>query len=175
MGCPNSTESPFSTKIAVTTPSTGEATWFMSFMTSTIATVSPAETRTPTSTNGGAPGDGARQNNPTEGDSILVPFAGAASPAGGAVGGTVAEEALATGGNGGSPAVTGPASGTPGPSGSTETAKGSVEVIELTKLQQVVARRMSESKATAPHFYLTTEVDMGAAVAARARIKEISA
>jgi pyruvate dehydrogenase E2 component (dihydrolipoamide acetyltransferase) len=59
-------------------------------------------------------------------------------------------------------------------SGSTETAKGSVEVIELTKLQQVVARRMSESKATAPHFYLTTEVDMGAAVAARARIKEIS-
>jgi pyruvate dehydrogenase E2 component (dihydrolipoamide acetyltransferase) len=65
---------------------------------------------------------------------------------------------------------------TPAPvaSGSTETAKGSVEVIELTKLQQVVARRMSESKATAPHFYLTTEVDMGAAVAARARIKEIS-
>ncbi len=59
-------------------------------------------------------------------------------------------------------------------SSSTETAKGGVEVIELTKLQQVVARRMSESKATAPHFYLTTEVDMGAAVAARARIKEIS-
>jgi pyruvate dehydrogenase E2 component (dihydrolipoamide acetyltransferase) len=56
----------------------------------------------------------------------------------------------------------------------TETAKGSVEVIELTKLQQVVSRRMSESKATAPHFYLTTEVDMGAVVAARARIKEIS-
>jgi len=59
-------------------------------------------------------------------------------------------------------------------SGSTETAKGQVEIVELTKLQQVVARRMSESKATAPHFYLTTEVDMGAAVAARARIKEIS-
>jgi pyruvate dehydrogenase E2 component (dihydrolipoamide acetyltransferase) len=57
----------------------------------------------------------------------------------------------------------------------TETAKGSVEVIELTKLQQVVSRRMSESKAVAPHFYLTTEVDMSAAVAARARIKEISA
>jgi pyruvate dehydrogenase E2 component (dihydrolipoamide acetyltransferase) len=57
---------------------------------------------------------------------------------------------------------------------STETAKGSVEIVELTKLQQVVSRRMSESKATAPHFYLTTEVDMSAAVAARARIKEIS-
>jgi pyruvate dehydrogenase E2 component (dihydrolipoamide acetyltransferase) len=62
----------------------------------------------------------------------------------------------------------------PATSAATETAKGSVEVIELTKLQQVVSRRMSESKATAPHFYLATEVDMGAAVAARARIKEIS-
>jgi pyruvate dehydrogenase E2 component (dihydrolipoamide acetyltransferase) len=97
-----------------------------------------------------------------------------ASSAGGAVGGPVAEEALATGGNGGSPAATGPAVAAAGPSASTETAKGSVEIVELTKLQQVVARRMSESKATAPHFYLTTEVDMSAAVAARARIKEIS-
>jgi pyruvate dehydrogenase E2 component (dihydrolipoamide acetyltransferase) len=52
-----------------------------------------------------------------------------------------------------------------------ETAKGTVETVELTKLQQVVARRMAESKATAPHFYLTAEVDMSAAVAARARIK----
>jgi pyruvate dehydrogenase E2 component (dihydrolipoamide acetyltransferase) len=72
---------------------------------------------------------------------------------------------------------TAPAPSTPAPSAApapTETAKGSVEVIELTKLQQVVSRRMSESKATAPHFYLTTEVDMSAAVAARARIKEIS-
>jgi pyruvate dehydrogenase E2 component (dihydrolipoamide acetyltransferase) len=69
-------------------------------------------------------------------------------------------------------AATGPAAATAGPS--SETAKGQTEVIELTKLQQVVARRMSESKATAPHFYLTTEVEMSAAVAARARIKEIS-
>ena len=56
-----------------------------------------------------------------------------------------------------------------------ETAKGTMEIVELSKLQQVVSRRMSESKATAPHFYLTAEVDMSAAVAARARIKEISA
>jgi pyruvate dehydrogenase E2 component (dihydrolipoamide acetyltransferase) len=72
------------------------------------------------------------------------------------------------------PAPTATPSPAPVASGSPETAKGSVEVIELTKLQQVVSRRMSESKANAPHFYLTTEVDMGAAVAARARIKEIS-
>jgi pyruvate dehydrogenase E2 component (dihydrolipoamide acetyltransferase) len=70
--------------------------------------------------------------------------------------------------------ATGPAAASQGPSSSPETAKGQVEILEPTKLQQVVARRMSESKATAPHFYLTTEVDMSAAVAARARIKEIS-
>jgi pyruvate dehydrogenase E2 component (dihydrolipoamide acetyltransferase) len=99
-----------------------------------------------------------------------------AASAGDTAGGTPAEEASATAGGGGSPAVAGPAAASPGPaaSGSPETAKGSVEIVEPTKLQQVVARRMAESKATAPHFYLTTEVDMSAAVAARARIKEIS-
>jgi pyruvate dehydrogenase E2 component (dihydrolipoamide acetyltransferase) len=81
-----------------------------------------------------------------------------------------------------STSTTQPATPTPTPSasplpttGAPETAKGTVETVEPTKLQQVVARRMAESKATAPHFYLTYEVDMSAAVAARARIKEISA
>jgi pyruvate dehydrogenase E2 component (dihydrolipoamide acetyltransferase) len=69
---------------------------------------------------------------------------------------------------------TGPAAATPGPSPSPETAKGQVEVVELTKLQQVVSRRMSESKATAPHFYLQAEVDMSAAVDARARLKKLT-
>jgi pyruvate dehydrogenase E2 component (dihydrolipoamide acetyltransferase) len=52
-----------------------------------------------------------------------------------------------------------------------ETAKGQTVYQDLTRLQQVVARRMSESKATAPHFYLQTEIDMSAAVEARGRIK----
>jgi pyruvate dehydrogenase E2 component (dihydrolipoamide acetyltransferase) len=69
------------------------------------------------------------------------------------------------------PSAPPPAAPTRAASDSTETAKGTVETVELTKLQQVVARRMAESKATAPHFYLTSEVDMSAAVAARARIK----
>jgi pyruvate dehydrogenase E2 component (dihydrolipoamide acetyltransferase) len=56
-----------------------------------------------------------------------------------------------------------------GPAG--QTAKGEVRTQEPTKLQQTIARRMAESKATAPHFYLTAEVDMSSAVAARARIK----
>jgi len=55
----------------------------------------------------------------------------------------------------------------PGP----ETAKGAVTVIEPTKLQATVARRMSESKATVPHFYLSSRVDMSRAVGARAALR----
>jgi pyruvate dehydrogenase E2 component (dihydrolipoamide acetyltransferase) len=44
-------------------------------------------------------------------------------------------------------------------------------VVELTKLQQTVARRMAESKATAPHFYLQAEIDMTSAVEGRAKLK----
>jgi pyruvate dehydrogenase E2 component (dihydrolipoamide acetyltransferase) len=54
------------------------------------------------------------------------------------------------------------------------TAKGEAEVVELTRLQSTVARRMAESKATVPHFYLDMEIDMTEAVALRARLKEIA-
>ena len=47
--------------------------------------------------------------------------------------------------------------------------------VELTKFQQTVARRMAESKATAPHFYLQAEIDMSRAVEARAKIKAAAA
>jgi pyruvate dehydrogenase E2 component (dihydrolipoamide acetyltransferase) len=69
------------------------------------------------------------------------------------------------------PAPAAPAGPTPGVSEKPETAKGQVEVVELTKLQQTVARRMAESKATAPHFYLQAEFDMTAAVEGRAKLK----
>jgi pyruvate dehydrogenase E2 component (dihydrolipoamide acetyltransferase) len=65
-----------------------------------------------------------------------------------------------------------PADPTPGAREKPETARGDVEKVELTKLQQTVARRMAESKATAPHFYLQSDIDMTRAVAARAAIKE---
>jgi pyruvate dehydrogenase E2 component (dihydrolipoamide acetyltransferase) len=58
--------------------------------------------------------------------------------------------------------------------GTAETAKGSTTIQELTRLQQVVSRRMAESKATAPHFYLQSEIDMSAAVEARARLKKLT-
>jgi pyruvate dehydrogenase E2 component (dihydrolipoamide acetyltransferase) len=64
-----------------------------------------------------------------------------------------------------------PSGPTPGVAEKPETAKGQVEVVELTKLQQTVARRMAESKATAPHFYLQAEIDMTAAVEGRAKLK----
>jgi len=70
------------------------------------------------------------------------------------------------------PAATAAAPPTPADA---ETAKGTVTVEELTRLQQVVARRMSESKATAPHFYLEAEIDMSRAVQARARLKAAAA
>jgi pyruvate dehydrogenase E2 component (dihydrolipoamide acetyltransferase) len=52
-----------------------------------------------------------------------------------------------------------------------ETAKGKTSYEDLTKTQQVIARRMSESKATAPHFYLRASVDMSRAVEGRALVK----
>ncbi len=53
-------------------------------------------------------------------------------------------------------------------------AKGEVEVQELTRLQQTVTRRMAESKATAPDFALTLDVDMTDAVKLRKRLKEVA-
>jgi pyruvate dehydrogenase E2 component (dihydrolipoamide acetyltransferase) len=72
----------------------------------------------------------------------------------------------------GAAAPAGPAGRAKGPS--TETAKGETRVQELNKLQQTIARRMAESKATAPHFYLTIEIDMTKAVDARAVLKASS-
>ncbi len=62
----------------------------------------------------------------------------------------------------------------PPPPSSPETAKGQTSYEDLNKLQQTIARRMAESKATAPHFYLEAEVDMTAAVEARARLKKLA-
>jgi pyruvate dehydrogenase E2 component (dihydrolipoamide acetyltransferase) len=51
------------------------------------------------------------------------------------------------------------------------TAKGDVSVQELTRTQQVIARRMAESKATVPEFTIGTDVDMEAAVELRSQLK----
>jgi pyruvate dehydrogenase E2 component (dihydrolipoamide acetyltransferase) len=53
----------------------------------------------------------------------------------------------------------------------TGTAKGDVGVQELTRTQQVIARRMAESKATVPEFTIATDVDMEGAVELRKQLK----
>ncbi len=52
------------------------------------------------------------------------------------------------------------------------TAGSDGEEIALTRLRQAISRRMTESKTSVPHFYVTTEVDMGAALALRKQINE---
>jgi pyruvate dehydrogenase E2 component (dihydrolipoamide acetyltransferase) len=52
-----------------------------------------------------------------------------------------------------------------------EAGRGEVVQEELTRLQRTVARRMAESKATAPDFVMTLEVDMEEAVELRGKLK----
>jgi len=56
-------------------------------------------------------------------------------------------------------------------SGDSQTGKGETTTQDLTRLQQTVARRMAESKATAPEFVLNIDVDMEEAVDLRKRLK----
>ena len=56
-------------------------------------------------------------------------------------------------------------------SGDAQTGKGETTTQDLTRLQQTVARRMAESKATAPDFVLNIDVDMEEAVDLRKRLK----
>jgi pyruvate dehydrogenase E2 component (dihydrolipoamide acetyltransferase) len=46
--------------------------------------------------------------------------------------------------------------------------------IELTQMRKTIARRLSESMYNAPHFYLTMEMNMDNAIAARNAINEVS-
>jgi pyruvate dehydrogenase E2 component (dihydrolipoamide acetyltransferase) len=59
-----------------------------------------------------------------------------------------------------------------GPQRDARGARGDVEIKELTRLQQNLSRRMAESKATAPDYALTVDVDMTLAVELRGRLKD---
>jgi pyruvate dehydrogenase E2 component (dihydrolipoamide acetyltransferase) len=54
------------------------------------------------------------------------------------------------------------------------TAKGATTEVELSKLQQTVARRMAESKATIPDFNVQIEVGMDECVRLREQLKQIA-
>ncbi len=48
----------------------------------------------------------------------------------------------------------------------------SFEEVKVSQMRKTIARRLAESKFTAPHFYLTMEIEMDRIVAARASINE---
>jgi len=60
------------------------------------------------------------------------------------------------------------------PVASVVSGKESFEEVPVSQMRKVIAKRLSESLFTAPHFYLTMSVDMDAAVAARTRLNEQS-
>lgn len=64
------------------------------------------------------------------------------------------------------PAVSAPAVSVPAIAGD------DMEEVALTRMRQAIARRMTESKTTVPHFYVTNEIDMGPALALRKQINE---
>ena len=63
------------------------------------------------------------------------------------------------------PPAVGPAA-VPAPAGSR---------IELSRMRQTIARVTADSKSTAPHFYVTAEVDMGKAMALRREVNDAAA
>ncbi len=96
---------------------------------------------------------------------VLAPASGAPSPAAPGAASAGAADAPARGG----------ADGQPGADvQSAMTAKGATTLVELSRTQQTIARRMAESKATIPDFTLLIDVDMEECVRLRAELKQIS-
>lgn len=65
---------------------------------------------------------------------------------------------------------------TAGPSAAPAVAAGteSFEEVKLSQMRKAIARRLGESKFQAPHFYLTMEIDMDRAIAARKQLNEVA-
>jgi len=55
-----------------------------------------------------------------------------------------------------------------------QTGKESFEDIPNTQMRKTIARRLGESKFTAPHFYLTMEINMDNAITSRVALNEMS-
>jgi pyruvate dehydrogenase E2 component (dihydrolipoamide acetyltransferase) len=76
---------------------------------------------------------------------------------------------------GGSAAPEAPAAPAPAPvpaAGSAGGNKGDVEVLQLNRTQQVVARRMAESRATVPSYEVSMDIEMDGARTLRAQLKD---
>ena len=69
------------------------------------------------------------------------------------------------------------AGGSEAPRGITSSAPaGQVSFVEVpvSQMRKVIAKRLAESKFTAPHFYLTMSIDMDKAVESRAKLNEVA-
>ncbi|MEJ7735943.1 MAG: pyruvate dehydrogenase complex dihydrolipoamide acetyltransferase [Chitinophagaceae bacterium] len=62
----------------------------------------------------------------------------------------------------------------PAPPVQTAAGQVSFEEVPVSQMRKVIAKRLAESKFSAPHFYLTMSIDMDSAVASRAKLNEIS-
>ena len=51
----------------------------------------------------------------------------------------------------------------------------SFDEVPVSQMRKVIAKRLAESKFTAPHFYLTMSIDMDKAVESRAKMNEVAA
>jgi pyruvate dehydrogenase E2 component (dihydrolipoamide acetyltransferase) len=77
-------------------------------------------------------------------------------------------------GHGDGAAMPSPAAGLPPAPQPRDSAKGEAHREPLTRLQQTVARRMAESRATVPDFELRAEVDMREVVALREQVRGLA-
>lgn len=68
------------------------------------------------------------------------------------------------------PAAAATSSASAAPAAST----ASFDEVNVSQMRKVIAKRLSESKFTAPHFYLTIAINMDNAVAARAKMNEFA-
>ncbi len=97
------------------------------------------------------------------------------SVAGSGPGGRIIKRDIETWAGRPAPAATGgprPAHGAPGgPPPAPSITPG--EEIPVTSMRRTIAKRLAESKFTAPHFYVTVEIDMDGAVALREQIQRV--
>jgi pyruvate dehydrogenase E2 component (dihydrolipoamide acetyltransferase) len=67
-----------------------------------------------------------------------------------------------------------PAASTPQPAASAPAPSGEYEDVPVSQMRKTIARRLSESLFTAPHFYLTMEINMDKAMELRGTVNGIS-
>lgn len=72
------------------------------------------------------------------------------------------------------PAVSTPVVVPPPPAAAYAMEGAAYEEVKLSNMRKVIARRLGESKFTAPHFYLTIAINMDNAISTRKRLNELS-